>query len=103
MNIAKISQALVAALLALTLAACASTGKQEGTGEYIDDTVITTRVKAALLKDPVVSGLAVNVETFKGTVQISGFVKTAAERDMAHKLAHAVPGVKAVKNDILIR
>lgn len=103
MTFAKISQSLIAVFMVLALAACAGTSKQEGTGEYFDDSVITTKVKAALLKDPVVSGLAVNVETFKGTVQLSGFVKTAAERDLAVKLAREVGGVKSVKNDILIR
>lgn len=89
--------------IALALTACASTGRQEGTGEYVDDTVVTTKVKAALLNDPTVSGLAVNVETFKGTVQLSGFVKSAAERDRAVELTRKVGGVSTVKNDILIR
>lgn len=103
MNFQRITQIAVGIAVALTLAACAGTPTKEATGEYFDDTVVTTRVKAALLKDPVVSGLAVNVETFKGTVQLSGFVKTTAERDRAHVVAHEVPGVKQVKNDILIR
>ena len=90
-------------VIALSLAACASTQKTESTGEYLDDSVLSTKVKAALLKDPVVSGLSVNVETFKGTVQLSGFVKTAAERDQAVKVAREVGGVKSIKNDILIR
>jgi osmotically-inducible protein OsmY len=90
-------------VLSLFLAACAGTPKTEATGEYVDDTVITTKVKAALLNDPVVSGLAVNVETFKGIVQLSGFVKTATERDRAVEVARKVGGVEQVKNDILIR
>lgn len=90
-------------VVALALAACASTPQQEGTGEYLDDTVLTTKVKAVLLNDPTVSGLSVNVETFKGVVQLSGFVKTTAERDRAVELARDVKGVKQVKNDILIR
>ncbi len=94
---------LASLVIALTLAACASTTKQESTGEYLDDSVLTTKVKSALLKDPMVSGLAVNVESFKGVVQLSGFVKTAAERDMAVKLTREVGGVKSVKNDILLR
>lgn len=94
---------LAIGVLALFLAACAATPKSEGTGEYVDDTVVTTKVKAALLSDPVVSGLAVNVETFKGTVQLSGFVKTAAERDRAVEVTRKVGGVAQIKNDILIR
>jgi osmotically-inducible protein OsmY len=87
----------------MALAACGATPTREGTGEYVDDSVITAKVKAELLKDPVVSGLAVNVETFKGVVQLSGFVKTSAERSRAVELASGVTGVRQVKNDILIR
>jgi osmotically-inducible protein OsmY len=103
MRIARIGQFILAAVVALTLAGCASTPQKESTGEYFDDTVLTSRVKTALLEDPVVSGLAVNVETFKGIVQLSGFVKTDAERSRAVEVAREVPGVKQVKNDILLR
>ena len=99
----KLVRTIVTLFIALTLAACAGTPKQESTGEYFDDTVITSKVKTALLNDPVVSGLAVNVETFKGVVQLSGFVRTAAERDRAHVLAHQVGGVTKVVNNILLR
>jgi osmotically-inducible protein OsmY len=102
-NVARLTRILAAAFVALALAACASTDKREGTGEYFDDSVLTTKVKAALLKDPAVSGLAVNVETFKGVVQLSGFVKTSAERNRAAELARGVAGVKQVRNDILLR
>lgn len=91
------------AFMVVALAACGSTPTREATGEYVDDSVITTKVKAALLKDPVVSGLAVNVETFKGVVQLSGFVKTAAERNRAVELSQEITGVKSIKNDILLR
>ena len=91
------------AILALAVGACASTGKTESVGEYIDDTTITARVKTALLQDKEVSGLAINVETFKGTVQLSGFAKTRYEAKRAHDIAHSVPGVKSVRNDILMR
>lgn len=103
MAITRLTRILAAAFVALALAACASTDKREGTGEYFDDSVLTTKVKAALLKDPAVSGLAVNVETFKGVVQLSGFVKTSAERNRAVELARAVAGVKQVRSDILLR
>lgn len=89
--------------VALVLAGCAGTSKQESTGEYVDDTVLTTRVKAALLQDPMVSGLAVNVETFKGVVQLSGFVKTAAEKNRANKIANDTKGVAKVVDNILVR
>jgi len=97
------TQFLVGIVVAMTLAACASTAQKESTGEYFDDTVLTSKVKTALLSDPAVSGLAVNVETFKGVVQLSGFVKTGAERSRAVELARDVKGVKGVKNDILLR
>jgi osmotically-inducible protein OsmY len=93
---------LAAAMLALA-AGCASTPTQESFGEYVDDTSLTTRVKSALLADKEVSGLAINVETFKGIVQLSGFAKTEAERKRAHDLAHDIKGVKSVKNDILLK
>lgn len=89
--------------VALVLAGCAGTSKQESTGDYVDDTVVTARVKTALLQDPVVSGLAVNVETFKGVVQLSGFVKTQAEKNKAHHIAHDTKGVVKVVDNILVR
>ena len=103
MTLQKIWQLALTGVLSLMLAACAGGAKQESTGEYIDDTVITSRVKSALLNDPAVSGLSVNVETFKGSVQLSGFVKTVAERNRAVQLARGVTGVRQVRNDILIR
>lgn len=103
MNFKNLTRILLAITFSALLAACAGTAKQESTGEYIDDTVITSRVKAVLLNDPAVSGLAINVETFKGTVQLAGFVKTASERNRAVQLARDVKGVRQVKNDILIR
>jgi osmotically-inducible protein OsmY len=91
-----------AALLAVTLG-CASTSKQEGTGQYVDDTVITTKVKAAILEDPVTKVLQVNVETFKGVVQLSGFVESQAVASRAVELTRGVAGVTSVKNDMRIR
>ena len=103
MKTGQVTKIIASLILALALAACAGTRQQESTGEYIDDSTLTTKVKAVLLDDPMVSGLAVNVETFKGVVQLSGFVKTRAERDRAVELARKVGGVRQVKNDILIR
>ncbi len=103
MKINPMGRLTLAVVLSVILAACAGTTNQESTGEYIDDTVLTSRVKSILLNDPDVSGLSVNVESYKGTVQLSGFVKTVAERNRAVKLARGADGVKRVKNDILIR
>jgi hyperosmotically inducible protein len=82
---------------------CASTDTKESTGEYVDDTVITTKVKAKFVEDKTVSALNVNVETFKGVVQLSGFANTTTEADRAVQLARETKGVKLVKNDIRLK
>jgi len=87
----------------LFMVACASTSKKESTGEYVDDTVITTRVKAAILNEPSLKVSEINVETFKGVVQLSGFVAQASDISTAVKVAHDVGGVKAVKNDLRVK
>jgi len=94
---------LVASLLIAALVACAPTTKREGTGEYIDDTVITGKVKAALIADPELKATEINVETFKGTVQLSGFVAAPEHIAQAVQLARGIRGVKAVKNDIALK
>ena len=81
------------------LVSCASGPKKEGAGEYIDDTVITTRVKAEILKEDTLKVAEINVETFKGVVQLSGFVNSVADQQTADKIARGVPGVTSVKND----
>ena len=103
MNAKQLGKFLASLILALTLASCAGTRQQESTGEYLDDSALTAKVKAVFVNDPVVSAMSVNVETFKGVVQLSGFVKTALERDRAVELARKVGGVKQVRNDILVR
>jgi len=90
------------AMLAL-LVGCASTAQQEGTGEYIDDTVITTKVKAAIFNDPTLKSTEINVETFKGVVQLSGFVNSYADINKAIEVAGSVEGVKSVKNDMTVK
>ena len=90
-------------LVVVTFLGCASTAKQEGTGEYIDDTVITTKVKAAVLDEPTLKSAEINVETFKGVVQLSGFVSSQANINKAVDVARRVPGVKSVKNDMKLK
>lgn len=102
-TITRLSRFVAVMLMVSLVAACASSKTQESTGEYIDDTVITSTVKAKLLEDKDVSGLAINVETFKSVVQLSGFAKSEAERQKAGQLARSVRGVKDVKNDIRIK
>ncbi len=101
-----LSRFFTAFLLALTLmtaAGCASTHKQEGTGEYVDDTVVTSKVKAAILNEPGLSSADINVETFKGVVQLSGFVNSKADITKAAAVARSVGGVTSVKNDIRLK
>ncbi|MFZ2311206.1 MAG: BON domain-containing protein [Methylobacter sp.] len=87
----------------MTAAGCASTQKHEGTGEYVDDSVITTKVKAAILEDPALSSAEINVETFKGVVQLSGFMNSSAHITKAIEVARSVKGVKSVKNDMRLK
>jgi len=99
--------ALLLAGAALTLgglyAGCASTRTSDSTGEYVDDTVITTKVKSALLGDDAVKSFAISVETVKGEVQLSGFVNTSAQKAAADKDAAAVHGVKEVHNNLILK
>jgi osmotically-inducible protein OsmY len=103
MKLAHRLSAAVAAVSLAVLAACAPTATKEGTGEYVDDSVITTKVKAALADDPQVKATEVNVETFKGTVQLSGFVASPESAQRAVELARKVNGVKDVKNNTQVK
>lgn len=91
------------ALALASILGCASTSTQEGTGEYVDDTVITTKVKAAIFGEPTLKSTEIKVETFKGVVQLSGFVSSAAAENKAVELARSVKGVKSVKDDMRIK
>jgi osmotically-inducible protein OsmY len=99
----KLLSALFVAVSLVSVVGCASGPQKEGTGEYIDDTAITTKVKAAVLNEPTLKSAEINVETFKGVVQLSGFVKTQAEIDKAAVVTRGVSGVKSVKNDIRLK
>ncbi len=100
------SKRLMLLFLALSftfVTGCASTTKQEGTGEYVDDSVVTTKVKSAILNDPELKVLQINVETFKGVVQLSGFVDSKAMMARAVEVTRGVAGVKDVKDDMRVR
>jgi osmotically-inducible protein OsmY len=99
----KIASTLVAALMLSTIIGCASTAKQESTGQYVDDSAITAGVKAAILNAPTLKVSEINVETFKGTVQLSGFVSSAENIGTASSVARSVNGVKSVKNDLRLK
>ena len=100
MNKNKWMTALFAAVMLTTVVGCASTSTKEGTGEYFDDSLITTKVKAAILNEKTLSAGEINVETFKGTVQLSGFVKDKEDIAKASSVTRGVKGVKAVKNNL---
>lgn len=85
------------------MAGCAGGPQQASTGEYVDDTVLATRVKSALLRDPEVSGLDLQVETFKGRVQLSGFVDNEAQAQRAEAIARRVEGVREVVNETTVK
>ena len=91
------------AILLASLSGCASTPTQEGTGEYVDDTVITTKVKAAIFDEPSLKSAEINVETFKGTVQLTGFVSSRAAINKAVEVARGVKGVTSVRNDMRLK
>ena len=93
---------LLAAALT-TLAACTSTPIRESTGEYVDDAILTARVKSALVAEPGVKATEINVETFKGRVQLSGFVTAQSSIDKAVTIARNVPGVASVANDMRLK
>jgi len=82
---------------------CASTAEQESVGEYVDDTVLTTKVKTAIFNEPTLKSAEVNVETFKGVVQLSGFVSSAAAIGKAVEVTRGVAGVKSVKNEMRLK
>lgn len=103
MNIFRSAATVLIASALLTLAGCGSTDTQSSTGEYIDDAVITAKVKAAIFNDENLKVTEINVETFKGVVQLSGFVSTGAETDEAVALAREVEGVQSVRNNILVK
>jgi hyperosmotically inducible periplasmic protein len=91
----------VAVMLVALLGACAGAGQT--TGAYVDDSAITAKVKARLVEDPRTSAIAINVDTHRGTVQLSGFAKDADEKKAATEVARSVSGVKDVKNDLILK
>jgi osmotically-inducible protein OsmY len=99
----RIATAILTASVAFTVVGCASSGQHESTGQYVDDAAITAKVKAAIFADPGVKSTDVNVETYQGTVQLSGFVADPAAAQKAGDAARSVKGVTSVKNDIRVK
>jgi len=102
-NIFRKLASLAGIALMATALGCASTATSEGTGEYVDDSVITTKVKTAIFNEPTLKSAEINVETFKGKVQLSGFVNSKQDVDKAVMVARSVKGVESVKNDMRVK
>ena len=98
-----IKSLLISVLLLTVLPSCTENTKRESTGEYLDDTVLTTKIKATFVGDSRLKALDINVKTYKGIVQLSGFVDTQQEADRAVQLARTVKGVKAVNNSLIVK
>ena len=94
---------LVFLMVIATFAACASTPTRESTGEYVDDSVITTKVKSLIAKDDLLKAFQISVETYKGTVQLSGFVDSRDAVEKAGEIARGVKGVRSVKNNVVVK
>ncbi|MDY6948670.1 MAG: BON domain-containing protein [Pseudomonadota bacterium] len=103
MYVVKTLGSIFVSLMLITSAGCASSKTQAGTGQYVDDTVITTKVKAAILGEPGLKVAEINVETFKGVVQLSGFVNSQQDINTALKVARGVAGVTSVKNSMQLK
>ena len=99
----RLATMLFAVSLVATLAGCASTPTKEGTGEFVDDSVITAKVKASIFNEPTLKSTEINVETFKGDVQLSGFVANPQDALKAVEIARGVKGVVSVKNDVRVK
>ena len=102
----KLSSSLLAAALiggVVSVTGCAVTSGQSSVGQYVDDATVTTRDKAKMAEDPAVSAMRISVETLNGTVQLSGFATSQAEKDRAGAMARSVPGVRGVTNNIVVR
>jgi len=99
----RVLQLLVCIGLIATFMGCAATQKRESTGQYVDDSVITTKVKAAIFDEETLKTLQINVKTFKGVVQLSGFVDSTRSVSKAGEVAGGVNGVVSVKNDLIVK
>ena len=103
MTFARRLTAFLSACMIFALAGCAGTDNRASTGQYIDDKMITAKVKSALVADPELKATEIQVDTFKGTVQLSGFVAAPEHVEQAERLVRGIAGVTSVKNDIAIK
>jgi len=103
MKITKNITALALSALLITLSACAATNTSESTGQYVDNSVLTAKVKTAIFNEPTLSSTEISVETYKGEVQLSGFVSSIDQTRKAVEIAKSIPGVTSVKNDMRVK
>lgn len=104
MNMSKrLTTFLLVAATVTAMGGCAATRTQESTGQYMDDTAITAKVKSAIFQDPNLKSAEINVETFKGVVQLSGFVNSEADINRAVNVTRNIDGVRSVKNDMRMK
>lgn len=103
LHVHRIMKFLACLVLVTAFMGCAATRTQESTGGYVDDSVITTKVKSAIFADPALKVFQINVETFKGEVQLSGFVDSQTMSTKAAEVARGVNGVTAVKNNLIVK
>lgn len=103
LHVHRIMKFLACLVLVTAFMGCAATRTHESTGGYVDDSVITTKVKAEILGDPALKVFQINVETFKGVVQLSGFVDSQQMATKAAEVARGVNGVTGVKNNLIVK
>lgn len=102
-NLARLLQSLICLVLLVALLGCTATKQSESTGQYVDDSIITTKVKAAIFQVDALKSLQINVKTYKSIVQLSGFVDTAEHASRAGQVAGTVAGVVSVENDLIVK
>ncbi len=102
-KVTRFFQLFLSAILLTAVIGCASDGNRQSTGEYVDDAWITSKVKAAMIKDDELKASEINVETYNGTVQLSGFVSDASDVNHASSVARGIKGVTNVKNDLQVK
>ncbi len=93
----------IMSMVLLSSLGCAATAKQESTGQYVDDSVITTKVKSAIFNEPILKSAEINVETYKGIVQLSGFVSSQSDINRSAAIARSIIGVQSVKNNMQVK
>lgn len=103
LNVGRMTKILACIFLLVAFVGCSAANKRGSAGDYVDDTVITTKVKAAIFEEPTLKTLQINVKTFQGEVQLSGFVDSAQNVAKAGEVARAVDGVVKVNNDLIVR